>query len=92
MAVAKGRCFQHTVNQGLQPLANTGFHDPTSIAQRISAAPLSTADKRELLAVSSSRQTCRPWREFSQLRTDYNANATIATDTTATAITLNTTN
>ena len=29
--------------------------------------------------------------QFNQLRTDYNANATIATDTTATAITLNTT-
>ena len=28
--------------------------------------------------------------QFNQLRTDYNANATIATDTTATAITLNT--
>ena len=28
---------------------------------------------------------------LNQLRTDYNANATIATDTTATAITLNTT-
>ena len=29
--------------------------------------------------------------QFNQLRTDYNANATIATDTTATAITLTTT-
>ena len=29
--------------------------------------------------------------QFNQLRTDYNANATIATDTTATAVTLNTT-
>lgn len=28
--------------------------------------------------------------QFNQLRTDYNANATIATDTTATAITLGT--
>lgn len=34
----------------------------TSIAQRINAAPLSTADKRELLAVfRPSRQTRRPW-------------------------------
>lgn len=29
--------------------------------------------------------------QFNQLRTDYNANATIATDTTATAVTLKTT-
>ena len=65
----------------------------TSIAQRINAAPLSTADKRELLAVFSSIQAdMRAMAtQFNQLRTDYNANATIATDTTATAITLNTT-
>ena len=48
----------------------------TSIAQRINAAPLSTADKRELLAV------------FSSIQADLQA---MATDTTATAITLNTT-
>lgn len=29
--------------------------------------------------------------QFNQLRTDYNANANIVTDTTATAVTLNTT-
>lgn len=29
--------------------------------------------------------------QFNQLRTDYNANATIGTDTTATAVTLSTT-
>lgn len=65
----------------------------TSIAQRINAAPLSPADKRELLAVFSSIQADLKAMatQFNQLRTDYNANATIATDTTATAITLNTT-
>ena len=65
----------------------------TSIAQRINAAPLSTADKRELLAVFSSIQADLQAMatQFNRLRTDYNANATIATDTTATAITLNTT-
>ena len=65
----------------------------TSIAQRINAAPLSTADKRELLAVFSSIQADLQAMatQFNQLRTDYNANATIATDTTATAVTLNTT-
>ena len=65
----------------------------TSIAQRINADPLSNADKRELLAVFSSIQADLQAMatQFNQLRTDYNANATIATDTTATAITLNTT-
>ena len=65
----------------------------TSIAQRINASPLSTTDKRELLAVFSSIQADLQAMatQFNQLRTDYNANATIATDTTATAITLNTT-
>ena len=64
----------------------------TSIAQRINAAPLSTADKRELLAVFSSIQADMQAMatQFNQLRTDYNA-AKIATDTTATAIILNTT-
>ena len=59
----------------------------TSIAQRINAAPLSTADKRELLAVFSSIQADLQAMatQFNQLRTD------IATDTTAMAITLNTT-
>ena len=65
----------------------------TSIAQRINAAPLSTVFKRELLAVFSSIQADLQAMatQFNQLRTDYNANATIATDTTATAVTLNTT-
>ena len=65
----------------------------TSIAQRINAAPLSTADKRELLAVFSSiqadLQAMATQSQFNQLRTDYNA--AIGADTTATAITLNTT-
>ena len=66
---------------------------PTSIAQRINATPLSSADKRELLAVFQSMRADMQAiaTQFNQLRTDYNANATIATDTTATAITLNTT-
>lgn len=65
---------------------------PTSIAQRINAAPLGSADKRELLAVFQSIQADMQAiaTQFNQLRTDYNA-ATIITDTTATAITLNTT-
>lgn len=66
---------------------------PTSIAQRINAAQLSSADKRELLAVFQTIQADMQAiaTQFNQLRTDYNANATIATDTTATAITLTTT-
>ena len=65
----------------------------TSISQRINAAPLSSAEARELLAILQSMladmQTIAT--QFNQLRTDYNANATIATDTTAAAITLTTT-
>ena len=63
----------------------------TSIAQRINAAQLSTADKRELLAVFSSIQADLQAMatQFNQLRTDYNA--AIGADTTATAVTLNTT-
>jgi hypothetical protein len=66
---------------------------PTSISQRIGAAPLSSAEARELLAILQSMQadTQAIATQFNQLRADYNANATIATDTTATAITLNTT-
>ena len=65
----------------------------TSISQRIGAAPLSSAEARELLAILQSMQAdlAAIATQFNQLRTDYNANATIATDTTATAITLNTT-
>lgn len=66
---------------------------PTSVTQRINALPLSAADKRELQALFSSVVTdlTAIAAQFNQLRTDYNANATIATDTTATAVTLNTT-
>ena len=65
----------------------------TSISQRINAAPLSSAEARELLAILQSMladmQTIAT--QFNQLRTDYNANATIDTDTTAAATTLTTT-
>ena len=66
---------------------------PTSISQRIGAAPMSSAEARALLAILQSMQadTLAIATQFNQLRADYNANATIATDTTATAITLNTT-
>ena len=65
----------------------------TSITQRLNAAPLSTADTRELLSVFSSMQAdmAAMAKQFNQLLTDYNANATIAVDSTATAVTLNTT-
>lgn len=65
----------------------------TSISQRINAAPLSSAEARELLAILKSMLADMQAiaTQFNQLRTDYNANATIATDTTATAITLTTT-
>lgn len=64
-----------------------------SITKRLNAAPLSGSEARELLALFSSIRTdlANIATQFNQLRTDYNANATIATDTTATAITLNTT-
>lgn len=65
----------------------------TSITQRLNAAPLDGASARELRAVLTSMQSdlAAIAAQFNQLRTDYNANATIDTDTTATAITLNTT-
>ena len=64
---------------------------PTSISQRIGAAPLSSAEARELLAILKSMQADIQAiaTQFNQLRTDYNA--PIGPDTTATAITLNTT-
>ena len=64
---------------------------PTSIAQRIGAAPLSSAEARELLAILQSMQadTLAIATQFNQLRTDYNAS--IGADTTAAAITPNTT-
>ena len=64
---------------------------PTSISQRIGATPLSSAEARELLAILQSMQAdlAAIAAQFNQLRTDYNA--AIGADTTATAITLNTT-
>lgn len=64
---------------------------PTSISRRIGAAPLSSAEAHELLAILQSMHadTLAIATQFNQLRTDYNA--AIGADTTATAITLNTT-
>lgn len=64
-----------------------------SISQRMSALGIDKMSERELRAVIASILTDLQSiaTQFNQLRTDYNANATIATDTTATAITLNTT-
>ena len=63
----------------------------TSIAKRINAAPLSSAEARELLAILQSIQAdlAAIAAQFNQLRTDYNG--AIGADTTATAITLTTT-
>lgn len=64
-----------------------------SITRRINAAPLSAAEAREIGALLASIRTDLNALRVSlnQLITDYNANATIATDTTAAAVTLNTT-
>ena len=64
-----------------------------SITRRINAAPLSAADARELAALFNSVRAdlAALTASLNQLITDYNANATIATDTTAAAVTLNTT-
>lgn len=66
---------------------------PESIAQRMSATGIDAMSERELRALINSIRAdlVNIATQFNQLRTDYNANATIATDTTATAITLNTT-
>jgi hypothetical protein len=66
---------------------------PESITQRLNAAPFSSAEARELAAlIGSVRTDLNALRvSLNQLITDYNANATIATDTTAAAVTLNTT-
>lgn len=63
-----------------------------SVAQRV-AVLSNHKDSEELYALLQSIRTdlAAIATQFNQLRTDYNANATIATDTTATAITLNTT-
>lgn len=64
-----------------------------SLKQRLGALELSKSDEAELRKLFESVLTdlTSIAAQFNQLRTDYNANATIATDTTATAITLNTT-
>ncbi len=63
-----------------------------SVSQRLAAVPDSTTarEMRPLLdAILADLTSIKT--QFNQLRTDYNANATIGTDTTATAITLTTT-
>lgn len=64
-----------------------------SIAQRLNAAPISPAEAREIKALLTSVLTDLTALKTSvnQIIADYNANATIATDTTAVAVTLNTT-
>ncbi len=63
-----------------------------SIAQRTAhlSCKRDAGDLRIVLE-SIQRDLASLAAQFNQLRTDYNANATIATDTTATAVTLNTT-
>ncbi len=63
-----------------------------SVKQRVGAIPHG-AGREELLTLLNSVLTDLTTikTQFNQLRTDYNANANIVTDTTATAITLNTT-
>lgn len=65
---------------------------PESVSQRVNAMT-NVMDQIELRKLLESIQAdlASIATQFNQLRTDYNANATIATDTTATAITLNTT-
>jgi hypothetical protein len=64
-----------------------------SITQRINASTMDSAEAREMRAVLLSVLTDLTALKASvnQLITDYNANATIATDTTAAAVSLNTT-
>lgn len=64
-----------------------------SIARRLNAAPLSAAEAREMAALLGSIRAdlAALATSLNQLITDYNANATIDTDTTAAAVTLNTT-
>lgn len=64
-----------------------------SISRRINAAAMDKSEDRELRALMLSFLTDMTAIKASvnQLIADYNANATISTDTTAAAITLNTT-
>lgn len=62
-----------------------------SIAQRIGVlSHKKDAEELSTLLASVLADLTSIATQFNQLRTDYNANATIATDTTATAITLTT--
>ena len=62
-----------------------------SINQRLNVTSNSMdADELRFLFASVLTDLTAIATQFNQLRTDYNANATIATDTSATAITLNT--
>lgn len=65
---------------------------PESVSQRTNAMA-NVMDQLEMRKLFGAIQTdlASIAAQFNQLRTDYNANATIATDTTATAITLETT-
>jgi len=65
---------------------------PESISKRVNATQIGNKSQREMLAILNSMQAdiAAIAAQFNQLRTDYNANATIATDTTATAVTVNT--
>lgn len=64
-----------------------------SISRRINAAAMDKSEDRELRALMLSflADLTALKASVNQLITDYNANATIAADTTAAAVTLNTT-
>jgi len=64
-----------------------------SITRRINASPMSVAEAREMTALLGSIRAdlAALTASLNQLITDYNANATIDTDTTAAAVPLNTT-
>ena len=66
---------------------------PESVNARMGHSQIDKMSERQLRALLASIVTdlTSIATQFNQLRTDYNANATIATDTTATAISLNTT-
>ena len=65
---------------------------PANIQQSLNKTDLSARDMKEMARILLSIRTdlASLATQFNQLRTDYNANATIATDTTATAVTLTT--
>lgn len=65
---------------------------PANIQQSLNMTALDSASRAELARILDSLRTdlANLATQYNQLRTDYNANATIATDTTATAVTLTT--